>query len=484
MGLHLTTPWDLPVGWWNDLSPASLPGGLLCYQTPHPPSSLPLTSPSTPSSRTIKPFFALIDWSQIPERSIDRPWSGPKPQPRHAFLKALLLQISQHLEHSTDLRSFLLLHPALTLSLGFRPALDPSLPDGFDIKRTVPSARHFRRLLLSFDPVILQQLFGATVDALLAAHPAFGDSVAIDVKHLYAYVRENNPRESIPQRYNPQRQPKGDPDCRLGAKPTYNRGTPVPAHSQAPPSSPQAAPSGSKAQKEWLWGYGTGICVARDEHFGEVVLAEETRPFNQHDSQYGLPLLRQTRERLGRGPKRCSADSAYDAWYMYEYIDAGGGTAYIPLNTHGAPLPSFGENGRHLCADGREMVAGSRYFDRERGHHVEDERCPLLRPRREGESCRVEHPQWVKGVGCVKHRNTEAGAGVRLEQDRRGDEFREAYKDRTAAERLNSQAKAWGLERPQQRRQSAIANRNTLIYCVINLKALQRLLAKQHGHTP
>jgi hypothetical protein len=144
------------------------------------------------------PFFALLDWSHIPERSCDRPWPGPHPQPRHAFLKALLLQITQHLEHSTELRTFLLQHPALTLSLGFRPLPDSSQPFGFDIKRTVPSDRHLRRVLLSMDTSILQQLLGATVQALLAAVPTFGDSVAVDVKHIYAYVKENNPRDSLP----------------------------------------------------------------------------------------------------------------------------------------------------------------------------------------------------------------------------------------------------------------------------------------------
>jgi len=31
---------------------------------------------------------------------------------------------------------------------------------------------------------------------------------------LYAWVQENNPRAYVAERYNPQRQPKGDPDCR------------------------------------------------------------------------------------------------------------------------------------------------------------------------------------------------------------------------------------------------------------------------------
>ena len=42
-------------------------------------------------------------------------------------------------------------------------------------------------------------------------------------------------------------------------------------------------------------------------------------------------------------------------------------------------------------------------------------------------------------------------------------------------ERINSQAEALGLLRPKLRRGQAIANRNTLTYVLINLRALQRV---------
>ena len=49
------------------------------------------------------------------------------------------------------------------------------------------------------------------------------------------------------------------------------------------------------------------------------------------------------------------------------------------------------------------------------------------------------------------------------------------YKQRTATERINSQAKALGIERPHIRNGKAIANLNTLIYILINLRLLQRI---------
>ena len=52
---------------------------------------------------------------------------------------------------------------------------------------------------------------------------------------------------------------------------------------------------------------------------------------------------------------------------------------------------------------------------------------------------------------------------------------KEVYKQLTATERINSQAKALGIERPHVRNGKAIANLNTLIYLLINLRFFQRI---------
>jgi hypothetical protein len=48
-----------------------------------------------------------------------------------------------------------------------------------------------------------------------------------------------------------------------------------------------------------------------------------------------------------------------------------------------------------------------------------------------------------------------------------------------ATRRINSQAKALGIERPYLRNGKAIANQNTLIYILINLRMLQRIRNRQ-----
>ena len=69
------------------------------------------------------------------------------------------------------------------------------------------------------------------------------------------------------------------------------------------------------------------------------------------------------------------------------------------------------------------------------------------------------------------------GARLRCQLDRDSERYKRVYKQRTAVERIFSQAKALGIERPKLRHQRAITQ-NTLIYLLINLRALQRVLAK------
>ena len=433
------------------------------------------------------PFFALLDWSVLVERAEGHAWSGSPPHPQRAYVKALLVKTNERFESCSALRKFLVKHPALVVALEFRLVPDATQPDGFDVARSVPSARHLRRKLQTFDNVLLQGVLQDTVQTLRQEIPALGDSVAVDVKHIYAWVRENNPRERIANRFDPQRQPKGDPDCKLGVKESRNQNTPVPDAPQVTPSVVPATPATPKREnKEYLWGYGTGLCVARDATYGECVLAEHTLPFNVHDSQYYLPLMGTTRTRLERTPARVTADAAYDAWWIYQDIHAGSGTAYIPLNLHGQPHPRFGVTGQHLCADDREMIGWYRYMDHTRGYRSEIEKCPILFGTVEpNTTCRIQHPQFVNGVGCIKYRNLEDGAMLRLQMDRSSPEFDQAYDDRTAAERINSQAKHFKIERPQLRRITSIRNQNTLIYIVINLKAIQRIrIAKAENHSP
>jgi hypothetical protein len=296
-----------------------------------------------------------------------------------------------------------------------------------------------------------------------------------------AWVKENNPKAYVPDRFNKDRQPRGDPDCRLGCKRRHNRvpATPTPTRN---PVSAQRAKVG-----EYYWGYGSGVVVAKVPDYGEFVLAEMTQPFDCGDLTYFFPLMHQTEERLGYRPRFATFDAAFDAWYVYAHFyrenDPAAGFAAVPFSEKGnykAKQRRFAPNGLPLCAASLAMPLKFTYTDRttcliehERGKYI----CPLSSSSRSRYACPVRHPNWKRG-GCTAMMPTRIGARLRYTLDRDSEDYKTIYRQRTAVERINSQAVALGIERPHLRNGQAIANQNTLIYILINLRFLRRL---RHG---
>jgi hypothetical protein len=209
-----------------------------------------------------------------------------------------------------------------------------------------------------------------------------------------------------------------------------------------------------------------------------VVLAERTRPFNESDISYFKPLMAQVEQRLGRKPRYGALDTAFDAFYVYDYFDQAKGFAAVPLNPgkRGGDR-QFDADGHPLCAAGLAMHRKLTYIDRTSGlepYTREKYVCPLLHPEATGALCPIADPHWEKG-GCTTTIAASKGARIRLQLDRESAAYKQLYAKRTIVERINSQAEALNILRPKLRRGSAIANRNTLLYVLINLRALARL---------
>jgi hypothetical protein len=401
--------------------------------------------------------FALFDWS-----AIDLPRQRGPGRPAHptsAYLKAALVRISEQLLSTPRWRAYLLDHPLLVLELGFRPHLDLTHPYGFQIEQTVPSVRHLNTLLKKLDPRLLAHLFAQSVQALQQEIPGLGEVVAYDVKHIYANVKENNFRAYVPERFKKDQQPANDPDCRLGVKKSTN----------------QVQADGSTTEKkEYIWGYGSGVAACTNPVYGDVVLADYTLPFNEGDVSYFTPLYIQTVAMLTAFPTHIAADAAYDAWYVYQTCAPRGGIAAVPLNQHAHPVYERDADGTPLCPIGLRMHP-TYQFAHTYGYHAQRYRCPLLYPEPTGETC--DHVQFRKEKGCVKAINLEAGGLMRVTLDRDSPLYRVVYTQRTACERINSQAQALGIERPKARNIRSIRTLNTLIDLTINIKALQRVKA-------
>ncbi len=438
---------------------------------PEPPSldqyTLTCLHEADPVVQHYRAFFGLLDWSGIDQQDASRRKRGPRPHPKSAYIKAFLVGVCEGKPYRTQLRTLLVQHPWLVLELGFRPVTTGEValtsPYGFDVEATVPTARWFREQLHRLDPTVLTDLLARTVQALQQEIPGLGETVAFDVKHIYAWVRENNPRVYTEGRYDVTHHPKGDPDCRLGVKKSSN----------------QVQPDGTtKEKKESLFGYGSGVAVSTDPVYGDVVLAEYTLPFNEADVTYYRPLYQRTVTSTNQFPTHVTADAAYDYWDIYETVAHRQGIAAIPLNSHGHEEVPRDPDGTPRCAKGLRMHP-TYLFAHTNGFRAQRFRCPLLFPEPTGQTC--DHAQFAKAKGCVKDPNWEKGGLMRALLDRESPLYHAVYTQRTSCERINSQAQALGIERPKVRNGRSVAHLNTLIYVVINVRALEKAQSINRG---
>jgi hypothetical protein len=247
-------------------------------------------------------------------------------------------------------------------------------------------------------------------------------------------------------------------------------------------------PAKTVAVGEFYWGYGSGVIVAKVPKWGEFVLAEKTQTFDKPDVSYFFPLMQQTEQRLGFRPRFGTFDAAFDAFYVYEYFhrpDDPSAFAAVPFAEKGGyKSRKFNPDGLPLCEAGLAMPLLFTYTDHtvtiiehERGKYV----CPFFSKNVKNkfiqQSCPLHHKRARKG-GCTVTMPTSIGARLRYSLDRQSQTYKEIYAQRSATERINSQAVALGIERPMLRNGKAIANINTLIYTLINLRFLQRLRSR------
>ncbi len=442
------------------------------------PEHLPVCVTSSPTIMRCLELLSPLDWAHFPERNLDRNWGQPA-IPYAALAAIELIRLNEGLPSMGHLQRYLIEHPGFIWLFGFPVHLDPTVACGFNAHASLPSRQHLNLMLRHMPNVVLQFLLADSVqlilDELKAQHAPNIDCVSLDTKHILAWVKENNPKAYVPDRFNKHRQPVGDPDCRLGCKRRHNR--------TAPPSTPTRNPVPARQAKvgEYHWGYGSGVVVAKIPDRGEFVITELTQPFDHADTTYFLPLMQQTEQRLGYRPRYGTFDAAFDAWYVYAHFyrenDPDYGFAAVPFSEKGnykAKDRQFAPNGWPFCKAGLMMPLKFTYTDRttclvehERGKYI----CPLNTTR---QRCPIRHPQWKQG-GCTTMMPISVGARIRYTLDRNSDRYKQIYRQRTAVERINSQAFALGIERPHLRHGAAIANQNTLIYLLINLRFLQRL---------
>lgn len=465
--------------WWRQQRPRRFEQGTAVPRFVNPSIRQPRYVKRCKLAQRYTSLLGLVNWSTLVE-DIGRRSYGREPISIATYLSAYLIKLDQGLTTMGQLRRFLRRHPSLIWGLGFSLVGSREKPHYFDVEASLPQRRQWSRVLSEMEPEILQRLLDGTVQQLQSTiGPPFGETISLDTKHIIAWVKENNRKAYIEEgRFDKTKQPAGDPDCKLGCKRRRNQVTPT----------KEGKPASKKVSiGEFYWGYASGIVVTKVAGWGEFVLAELTQTFDKGDTTYFFPLMEATERRLGFRPTYGTADAAFDAFYVYDYFDReeGEGFAAVPLNVKGGQKRHFATDGRPLCAAGLAMPLKFTYLDRttsiipyRRAKHV----CPLLYPEATGEVCPIDHKRWPNG-GCSTSLAHSHGSRIRHQLDRDSEEYKQIYRQRTAVERLFSQATALGIERPKLRTQRAIANQNSLIYILLNLRALQRVRQKRHALT-
>jgi hypothetical protein len=442
---------------------------------------LPTGAGDNPTIQRYLDLLGPLDWGRFPERDLKRDWGQPQ-IPYAALAAAELIRLEQGLRSAADLSLCLREHPGFIPLLGFPLVPAPNHPLGFNARASLPTTRHVNRMLRRMPNAAARFLLADTVRLILAELAARQvpppQCISLDTKHILAWVKENNRKAYVKERYTKTRQPAGDPDCRLGCKRRRNQGPPDGTPTRNP------VPATGRKVGEFYWGYASGTVVAKVPSLGEFVVAELTQPFDRADQTYFFPLMRQAEAHLGYRPLFGALDAAFDAWYVYAYFcrdsDPAHGMAAVPFVAKGGYAEGgrqFAPDGLPLCRAGLPMQLHMTFTDRttcliehERGTYV----CPLADGVHRRLPCPIRCAK-AKHGGCTAMMPTSIGARLRYQLDRQSELYKSIYRQRTADERINSQALALGIERPHLRNGAAIANQNTLIYTLINLRFLRRL---------
>src|SRR6266508_4162933 len=83
-----------------------------------PDAPLPAWVAADPIVQHYRALLGEQPWDQFPERANDRAWPGPTPDLRAPFVAAYLIKLHEGKRYMSELRDFLIKHPARVYFLG------------------------------------------------------------------------------------------------------------------------------------------------------------------------------------------------------------------------------------------------------------------------------------------------------------------------------------------------------------------------------
>jgi hypothetical protein len=421
----------------------------------------PLSLWEDPLVQEYEAIFAYLDFSVLPI-----PKRGPKRNTLDVYAKVFLIKVHQHLQYASDVRTFFLDHPQLIPVVGFFPVYD-TRTGALDLEQTVVSARHFRRKLQTIENQHIKVLLKQTVDHLHAQHLLNGTAIA-DTTEILAWVKENNLKQRVDNRFDKTRTIKGFPECSLGAKP-------IPGEKNAK----------GKPKLRYFWG-AKQAAVVEPTAYGTAFLYEDVFTAKTADVTTALPTLKPLVDHWGYRLKKFLADAAYDAFEIYQYVYAkdtpeptrSAATAYIALNSRGHTRLNrqFSAQGNLICEADLEMTNGGTWFDKHKGYRRQKFTCPLVNHHTKHKcgTCPLKHDKFHKN-GCYRYINLDDQEQLRFKMHRDSQEYKDTFKQRIFVEQAFSSIKEhYDIEMPKVRNLNSAKNIYTIAAILNNVRILQK----------
>jgi hypothetical protein len=151
------------------------------------PRGLPSFVRHSPVAMRYLDLLGPLAWGGFPERdlTLGQPLS---PVPYAAFCLACLVKVDQQLITMGTLHRYLAEHPPLVWLAGFPLVTSRRYPWGFDAQASLPTRRHFTRLLRTMPTQPLQYLLDSSVSLirseLAEVGVCLGESISLDTKHI------------------------------------------------------------------------------------------------------------------------------------------------------------------------------------------------------------------------------------------------------------------------------------------------------------
>ena len=253
---------------------------------------------------------------------------------------------------------------------------------GFNIIEPLPSYWTYDHFLKKVDNIELKEIMAAQVKKLYEMGIMDASFIGLDSTPVAANTKQNNPKSFTKDKFNPEKQPKADPDCALGVHSAFNQ------HNER--------------RYEFYWGYKSHVLV---DCISGLPLFELTTSANTTDASVVPGILRSANAVLPLRECPFLGDKGYDVKTVYNLVkNSYEGDAVIPLNKCGTKNPEKLSVGNPICEAGLAMSKDGKTTDG-RGGIRQKYCCPFCQSKTG--VCPCNHKNWNNGKknrGCTKYK--------------------------------------------------------------------------------